>query len=398
MWDFLREIYNDIKKLRPPYYLPLLAVIGVGAWRHYAYNVPLRNLPLDNWLWPTVLASAVWVIVYVISIRKRPKSAVVTPEGKRGIYLVRQRKDPDNVRQIELLGLLHDAIDEEPELREHIAVHDLCETVEHGAPNDQAAWLQKAGRRVNAALILWVEETPASKQIYRTVVHSEKEEGVTPRAEKIPGDAAIAGHIKALAFTLLGEPDEAVKQLPSRAEDPTRFAAQLMDVGVMLIELPTGNRTANLGRAIDIFKNLLELYDPEKFPVEWAMTQNILGSALSDLPTGDRELNLQKAINYYQAALTVRTRDDFPDKWAMTQHNLGIAYRNLPAGDREENLGKAIGYYESALCIYTEDAFPLRSSSFGGRVAEATADKRRAGGRGGGNPVGRDFTSRRGGG
>jgi tetratricopeptide (TPR) repeat protein len=94
------------------------------------------------------------------------------------------------------------------------------------------------------------------------------------------------------------------------------------------------------------------------FPVAWAETQNNLGGAYGLLPTGDRTANLQKAIAALEAALRVKTERDYPDAWAIIQNNLGNAYADLPARDRAANLQKAIGAYEAALRVRTEKDFP----------------------------------------
>ena len=94
------------------------------------------------------------------------------------------------------------------------------------------------------------------------------------------------------------------------------------------------------------------------FPTAWATTQNNLGNAYSDLPTGDRAANLQKAIAAYKAALTVRTEKDFPVDWAMTQNNLGLGYTHVTGGNRTENLKNSKVCFEAALRVYTESGFP----------------------------------------
>jgi len=69
------------------------------------------------------------------------------------------------------------------------------------------------------------------------------------------------------------------------------------------------------------------------------------------LPTGDRAANLARAIACYEAALRFYTPEAAPLDYAMTQNNLGEAYRNLPTGDRAANLARAIACYEAALRI-----------------------------------------------
>jgi hypothetical protein len=74
----------------------------------------------------------------------------------------------------------------------------------------------------------------------------------------------------------------------------------------------------------------VHLRDIRPVPADWAETQNNLGKAYAELTTGDRTANLQKAIDLYEAALPVSTEKDFPVAWAETQNNLGIAYAELP--------------------------------------------------------------------
>ncbi len=50
--------------------------------------------------------------------------------------------------------------------------------------------------------------------------------------------------------------------------------------------------------------------------------QKNLGAAYRNLPTGDREANLERAIAYFQTALQVYTREAFPIEWAKTQNKL----------------------------------------------------------------------------
>ena len=73
-----------------------------------------------------------------------------------------------------------------------------------------------------------------------------------------------------------------------------------------------------------------------------AAMQNNLGNAYLNLPTGDRGANLALAIACYEQALTVYTAEAAPFHYAGTQNNLGLAYANLPMGDRAANLDKAL--------------------------------------------------------
>ena len=76
------------------------------------------------------------------------------------------------------------------------------------------------------------------------------------------------------------------------------------------------------------------------------MTQYNLGNAYSDLPTGDRSENLHRAIACYESALRVYTEADFPSDWAMTQFNLGLALRE------EKRLDESVQAFECAARSY----------------------------------------------
>ncbi|MDP2924508.1 MAG: tetratricopeptide repeat protein, partial [Candidatus Omnitrophota bacterium] len=67
----------------------------------------------------------------------------------------------------------------------------------------------------------------------------------------------------------------------------------------------------------------------------------------------------KKAIKAYEEALKVRTLDRFPMQYATTQNNLGTAYRTLGEVEaKAENCKKAIKAYEEALKVFTKEEFP----------------------------------------
>jgi len=138
--------------------------------------------------------------------------------------------------------------------------------------------------------------------------------------------------------------------------------------------LPTGDRAANLAKAIGAYEAALTVRTRESHPSDWATTQNNLGVAYRNLPTGDRAANLAEAIEAYESALTVRTREAHPAEWAGTQNNLGIAYADLPTGDRAANLAEAIEAYESALTVYTREAYPAEWATTQNNLGVALAD------------------------
>ncbi|MBD2335480.1 CHAT domain-containing protein [Calothrix sp. FACHB-156] len=127
----------------------------------------------------------------------------------------------------------------------------------------------------------------------------------------------------------------------------------------ILQEFPLGNRANNLEIAITGYEIALTFFTQDRFPIDWARTQNNLGIAYSDRIQGDKAENLEQAIQSFQQALFVLTRACFPIDWAMTQNNLGTAYNDRIQGEKAENLELAIQSYQAALLEYTRARFPI---------------------------------------
>ena len=167
---------------------------------------------------------------------------------------------------------------------------------------------------------------------------------------------------------------QALLELARQMDDTSLRARAMNALGVIYTGLPTGNREANLQRAIQCYEQALTVYTPDATPRDFAMTQNNLGNAYANLPTGDREANLQHAIQCYEQTLRFRTPDAAPLDFAMTQNNLGNAYQALPTGDREANLARAIQCYQEALTVYTPDAAPLQYATTQNNLGNAYQD------------------------
>ena len=106
------------------------------------------------------------------------------------------------------------------------------------------------------------------------------------------------------------------------------------------------------------FAEALRFFTAEAAPVDYALTQHNLGLAYAALLTGDRAANLARAIGCYTEALRFRTPEAAPRNYAATQNNLGLAYAGFPTGDRAANLARAIGCYREALRFRTAEAAP----------------------------------------
>ena len=72
----------------------------------------------------------------------------------------------------------------------------------------------------------------------------------------------------------------------------------------------------------------MEVYTPDAFPFEWAMSQNNLANAYLYRIRGEKAENLELAIAAFEAALTIFTPDAFPIEHTATLYGLGVAYQN----------------------------------------------------------------------
>src|SRR5260221_39187 len=116
------------------------------------------------------------------------------------------------------------------------------------------------------------------------------------------------------------------------AENPTVYALICSLLGHVYVDLPTGERAANLTQAIRCHQEALRFTTPEVAPLDYAKTQNSLGNAYNELPTGERAANLIQAIRCHQEALRFTTPEVAPLDYATSQLNLGNAYIQLLTG------------------------------------------------------------------
>jgi tetratricopeptide (TPR) repeat protein len=119
--------------------------------------------------------------------------------------------------------------------------------------------------------------------------------------------------------------------------------------------------TARLGKAVEVYHEVLEEWTRKQVPLTWAATQFNLGNALMSL--GEREggtAHLGKAIEAYHEALEEWTRKQVPLNWAKAQGNLCRALTSL--GEQEGgtiHLEKAVAACRAALKEFTQEQAPL---------------------------------------
>lgn len=116
-----------------------------------------------------------------------------------------------------------------------------------------------------------------------------------------------------------------------------------------------------LAEAVKAFHSALTVYTRERFPVDWATTQNDLGCALRAM--GEREGDTQaltQAVASFRGALEVIGRTRHPLWWAIIQSNLGNSLRLLAQQNSDELLlREAIDAQLLALTVRSRERFPL---------------------------------------
>ncbi len=166
-------------------------------------------------------------------------------------------------------------------------------------------------------------------------------------------------------------------------EYPVQYAMTQNNLGAAYGNLAAATaeeRAENVKKAVACYRAALEIYKKDEYPVDYAMTQNNLGVAYSDLPAAtaeERAENIKQAVGCYQAALEIRKKDEYPVQYATTQNNLGNAYRDLPAAtaeERAENIKKAVDCYLAALEIYKKDEYPVQYAATQNNLGNAYSD------------------------
>ena len=79
-------------------------------------------------------------------------------------------------------------------------------------------------------------------------------------------------------------------------------------------------------QAIQNYNDALEVFKPDRDPIQWARAKSDLADALSGLGMrGPGVKYLKAAVDNYNQALTVLTKDKLPGDWKKTQNNLEVA-------------------------------------------------------------------------
>ncbi len=120
------------------------------------------------------------------------------------------------------------------------------------------------------------------------------------------------------------------------------------------------NNDVNFERAIKTYREALKIRTKDRFPLDYASTQDNLGNALRKLGTKQKNNTyLMEAVEAHKKALTVWTKENNPWDWAMAKTNLGETLTRL--GEQEgriDYLKEAKESFLDALTIRSQEKFP----------------------------------------
>ena len=196
-----------------------------------------------------------------------------------------------------------------------------------------------------------------------------------PNGEK-GRDWAITRNNMAVVLNTIGDREEGTETLKRaldtfreameifKAEgDDTNWAAAQNNIGNILLAM--GGRSGDLAMtrdAVAAYRAALEKRSRDKVPLDWASSHNNIGIALFQLsqPTGD-VAGLVEAEASYRAALEVLTRDSAPVDWALVQNNLGNTLNALSlARNDPEPAKQAAEAFKAAMTVRTKETWPLQ--------------------------------------
>jgi len=113
-------------------------------------------------------------------------------------------------------------------------------------------------------------------------------------------------------------------------------------------------------RAIHHLELALGMVTKEADPDRWAKLIGNLALAYEFRRTGDRKANIQRAIDYFRQTEEVFSRDAFPALWADTQANIAGLYMEFGDADPSEIDSRRVELLRSAAEVYEETGQPVK--------------------------------------
>jgi tetratricopeptide (TPR) repeat protein len=131
-------------------------------------------------------------------------------------------------------------------------------------------------------------------------------------------------------------------EVRTRDCQPARYAATLDNLGTAWRQLPSGDRSGNILKALDCYRRALRVYTAAVFPVQNASLHNNIGNAWLSL---EGQRNARRALRHLNRSLALRAPTGH--EYAATQFNRGQAFLRL--GDQVA----AAGCFREACACWT---------------------------------------------
>jgi tetratricopeptide (TPR) repeat protein len=155
----------------------------------------------------------------------------------------------------------------------------------------------------------------------------------------------------------------------TRQSHPDAYAATLENLGTAFRQRTTGDKAANVGKAIECYRRALRLCPAATAPSHWAALHNNLGNACLSWPIADPRTgcsHARHAIRHFDLASRIRTPERNLFEHAVTRLNRGQACLRLGLS------GSAGWLTEAVRCLGNARSAFLRS---GGTGEAALAEK-----------------------
>ncbi|GAB3852549.1 hypothetical protein GCM10027610_081050 [Dactylosporangium cerinum] len=104
------------------------------------------------------------------------------------------------------------------------------------------------------------------------------------------------------------------------------------------------------GRAFELSLAAIEAVDRARFPSAWGGLLCLAGTAIGRQESGDRAANLDRAIEYHTRARSILTPADGVF-WRQNEHHLAVAYQQRGRGSRWENHEMAIEILRNLIAV-----------------------------------------------
>jgi len=140
---------------------------------------------------------------------------------------------------------------------------------------------------------------------------------------------------------------------------PDIFAEIQHHLGVIYSEIPDEAKKKSLWAAVSVssFNQALNHFTRETHPFEFAMICNSYANALTKYPPSVKSDNYAKALNFYRQALEIRTSSEYPYERALTILNFLEAcwFVNLENEKDEQTLFEEMSQLANEIVLLTSD-------------------------------------------